>query len=82
MSGLLTAARTEWVEPLAPVADGVPALDIDQHREHDASVRREEPPMFDVPRYMRPYRAQLYRRAAGLAGLALAAALAIVATQF
>ena len=38
--------------------------------------------MFDVPRYMRPYRAQLYRRAAGLAGLALAAALAIVATQF
>ena len=39
--------------------------------------------MFDVPRYMRPYRAQLYRRAAGLAGVAglALAALALVATR-
>lgn len=37
--------------------------------------------MFDVPRYMRPYRAQLYRRAARLAGLALAATLALAAVQ-
>lgn len=35
--------------------------------------------IFEVPRYMRPYRAQLYRRAARVAGLALAAALAVVA---
>ena len=35
--------------------------------------------IFEVPRYMRPYRAQQYRRAARLAGIALAAALALVA---
>jgi hypothetical protein len=37
--------------------------------------------MFDVPRYMRPYRAQFYRRAVRLAGLALAAALALAAVH-
>jgi hypothetical protein len=37
--------------------------------------------LFDVPRYMRPYRAQLYRRAVRLASLALVAALALVAVR-
>jgi hypothetical protein len=37
--------------------------------------------MFDVPRYMRPYRAQQYRRVVRLAGLALAAVLVLVAVR-
>jgi hypothetical protein len=37
--------------------------------------------MFEVPRYMRPYRAQLYRRAVRIAGLALAGALVLAAAQ-
>ena len=37
--------------------------------------------MFAVPRYMRPYRAQLYRRAVRIAGLALATALVLVAAR-
>jgi hypothetical protein len=80
MSGFVTPPRTEWVEPNAPVVDGERALDIELHREK-RNDRPEDRAMFDVPRYMRPYRAQLYRRAAGLAGLALAAVLALVATR-
>ena len=35
MSGFVTAVRTEWVEPIAPIVDeiddGARALDIEQH---------------------------------------------------